>query len=927
MNLSAELLDGLAVILMCLALNSAMICAALVCRWHIQRKKGNLLPKKRLVIPVAGLVAGLALAATIFVLLYFWSLADMTLEYQRLPFLAGYIEVLFLTVVFVLLIRRWVVRRKTDNPSKKRWLVLECIGLLASLAAMVFYCVDFVDFSTWPYRRLAHPMMVLYCGAAATAIGVLLWLIFAKRRRVVKRIAASLTALGLVISLLGWPLYVTFDWAVLPWETWEYLTVAPHANTMEYAGNATHFYWLEDYEFLCRVPLEYPDSRPEYIPLPAVYDGKRLSWLRIAGLTEDVLYISAQYEIEREVAYEEGWEKQEHTQPPITFSVSGGMVTYADNEEGDRCRQVVYRVDLDSFEAEPVYDGWYTGPAWYHAATDSLLLIRTILDWTFVAQMDLSTGEKRLLFSGEHFFSDNESLEWIDLADGSTLLASANHPVDWGQNRILLDKDLEDCRTNYWFRVMQEPPQGFLAKRRLRNIDEIGAVAVCWNSIYFIENGGLYRMNSNGKGKTLLREDYQITELMNINEDLYCRVETAVPDFMGEDASSWSARYKSKTEWVTWLRLNQEGEIVDVLFSSNEGGCLRPFGEMVLVQPYWGWNGELSFYNPASHEMRRLGAGVDGDEILLEAPKSDYVFAQSYAKTPSYFYHLGRVYSINNEEYSEFTTVLRRVPLENLSKVEVISLPSHYKEHKLDFTICGVTEDALLLCDNYYSYDEEYIRKEFTVVYRVPHKTGRAELLLESERSGAAPWYNAAGDSLLLANETDGIVEIEALSLNTGEREPIFTGTGYLDIADRWWTLPDGRAALRLDKICVLVGEGNKVTLIGKDDMPSLAYGTMVEGNYDNGPICDRLEMDGKTYCLAYLWDGRIAGYGSDREIGFYVLDEFGNADKPLWRSDKSGNYGSHALVPLDGMVMVVTDDSFAVLYDPATGQMFSMQN
>jgi len=218
MSVSAELLDGLAVILMCLALNGAMVCAALVCQWHIQRKKGNLLPKKRLLIPSAGLGMGLALAAAIFVLLYFWSLADMTLEYQGLPFLAGYLEVLFLTVAFVLLIRRWVVRRKTNNRTKKRWLILECIGLAACLAAMVYYCIEFVDFSIWPFRRLAHPMMVLYCGAVALAIGVLLWFIFANRRRAVKRIAAFLMALGLATSLLGWPLYVTFDWAVLPWE-------------------------------------------------------------------------------------------------------------------------------------------------------------------------------------------------------------------------------------------------------------------------------------------------------------------------------------------------------------------------------------------------------------------------------------------------------------------------------------------------------------------------------------------------------------------------------------------------------------------------------------------------------------------------------------------------------------------------------------
>jgi hypothetical protein len=61
----------------------------MVCQWHIQRKKGNLLPKKRLIFSSVGLGAGLALAAAIFVLLYFWSLADMTLEYQGLPFLAG----------------------------------------------------------------------------------------------------------------------------------------------------------------------------------------------------------------------------------------------------------------------------------------------------------------------------------------------------------------------------------------------------------------------------------------------------------------------------------------------------------------------------------------------------------------------------------------------------------------------------------------------------------------------------------------------------------------------------------------------------------------------------------------------------------------------------------------------------------------------
>ena len=833
--MNTELLDGLVVILGCIAFNGAIICAVLLARRH-----------KRQTLLAAGAAGGFVLAGSIFIGLLFWS---TTYPYDLL-WPAGYFDLVWLSVVFVMRIRRWCARRKTDHPLKKRWLVLDCVGLtfcLLSIALfLVVFLMEFFSLKTLALWAAAGIVMGLFI------IMTLRWKPRRKRGEAIKKVwkiaVCTILVPCMVVALLAFPFYMIFDWFVRSGSENLWYRIESDTIAVAYANNSTHFYWLEEDDFhsnLFRVPLQDFEGASEEIPLPTHHSGHKLRSWQITGSTENELFTSAVYAPEDE-------------------SLAGAV---------DESGEVVYRISLDTFMGSPVEAEQQNDPKWRRKSENS-----------------------------EEPLSDPQ--EEQDLAP--------------------------EYRTEL----------------QLRNKNGVRTSAVCYGYIFFVQDHDFYRMSADGKYTRLLESNVSITMLKNVNGKLYSREEETMP-IIERREHEYSFHFSNKS---SWLHLDKDGGIRGVLATTD--GVLAPIGKKILVQHmlYYGENGNnplYSIYDPADNSLLQLGAaGVKDEPPVPATPDGDtgdteYSFAQDYAKTPEYFYHLSREY----HRYDEYTTTLRRVPLQNLSKVKTLALPDWPGDNwHGGQSICGVTEDALLVYGSYSADDE----REVVAVYQIPHKTGKAELLLETDRAdfGTPPYYNAASGSLLFTNKIDGHIEIEAFNLGTGESKTIFDGTDYPVNADQWRTLPDGRAALQIRNeylsitysgrayICtayVLADRDNKISLASGDSVSFPAYRSALnEDDCDtfaaaySAPIFCQLEVEGRTYCLAYVLDGSISK-SNIREAGFYELDEYGHAEKPIWRTEESANYGRHSLVPLGKTVMIIDEGGFfAALYNPAAGTIFA---
>lgn len=165
-------------------------------------------------------------------------------------------------------------------------------------------------------------------------------------------------------------------------------------------------------------------------------------------------------------------------------------------------------------------------------------------------------------------------------------------------------------------------------------------------------------------------------------------------------------------------------------------------------------------------------------------PPADCEIYKGLAKNPTYY-------------FAEQNGGIVCVPLDNIAKKTKLSLPDNHDGMPIsDAQICGVTKDWLIV--NLWETVGEKERENLTVVtYRIAIGTWKAEIV--STNISCKPWYNPAGDSLLIikVEETDDSkyrTVITGVPIKTGERTSVVLEGEQID---GWWmnTL-DGRAVI-----------------------------------------------------------------------------------------------------------------------------------
>ena len=281
-----------------------------------------------------------------------------------------------------------------------------------------------------------------------------------------------------------------------------------------------------------------------------------------------------------------------------------------------------------------------------------------------------------------------------------------------------------------------------------------------------------------------------------------------------------------------------------------------------------------------------------------ETVNTNYVFTNTWAKTPAHFYAV-------NCDGDERRLPLSRVPLNNISKTAKIDLPQENKGYQLHSVfICGVTEQWLYVnCS--YEKEGDYGYIGLGTVYRVSHDTLKAELIEEYEgRYYCKAWYNAASNSLLLMREKTGYIQLEALRLDTGERSVIFDDSDYFTTiwTYHWYVTNDGLIALEE---------------VHDSEHPRSSKFVVVDKENSVSPV----QYDG-IKLTTRSWE-------KETEIDVPPNDKI----KELLEWDSSEGNGAFGLRTMDDMVLVMlwgiygrTDGYFEALYDPATGAVFSAE-
>ena len=276
-----------------------------------------------------------------------------------------------------------------------------------------------------------------------------------------------------------------------------------------------------------------------------------------------------------------------------------------------------------------------------------------------------------------------------------------------------------------------------------------------------------------------------------------------------------------------------------------------------------------------------------------EAVNTDYVFTSTWAKTPAHFYAV--LHTPADDSQGRFA--LSRVPLRDISKPEVLSLPEEYKGYTLkSMNICGVTAQWLFIDCGYEKYESGIYESTTHVLFRMSLESLEAEAVEDGEGYQGNTWYNAGSNSLIFYNY-DGV--FEALRLDTGERSEIEKPDlpGWL-----WHNTTDGLIVCgleggdgdRRDTEVIVIDSENKATVVPFKSLKLIPRPWERETEIDVPP------------------NGEIKK----------MLD---------WEDDQGNSISG--LQPMDDMLLVIVwsiygtyDGYFHALYDPAADAVFSAE-
>ena len=344
--------------------------------------------------------------------------------------------------------------------------------------------------------------------------------------------------------------------------------------TSTYARTPTHFYAIvympatggEGRQALYHMPLN-DLSKAKELPLPRdLTDGD--GWLEICGLTQKELFV--------------GRERY----------ASGGAAWYS--------------IPLNTLQAEKLNIS-DAHNVWYNTASGSFIALTGDL-YEAPRQMKAyrpDTGESSVIMDNVPSLS-GMSEHWHNTADGMIALGGSSEGgeglfvvVDKDDRASLTTAEEIQFRLN---RLWQKEPQN-KAEEALSKRESVQSYVSNGAWIYYVERVGeknnLYRINTDGTGKKLLREGTNIWRLYAIDGKLYCTAldPTRVQEEQADDP-------------VAAYLLNEEGKVEKVLFqdsSYDTGHAVLPFYGMAIVKSFHVYGGRDGYfgalYDPATDTL------------------------------------------------------------------------------------------------------------------------------------------------------------------------------------------------------------------------------------------------------------------------------------------------------------------------------------
>jgi len=379
-------------------------------------------------------------------------------------------------------------------------------------------------------------------------------------------------------------------------EEWAVLTPPLEYEIINgFAKTPTHYYAAHDGGIL-RTPIG-DISKQEKIPLPDSHEGMKLNGAEICGITEEWLFVNI-------------WEAREKKRD----TYGDGPDDYYEYEDYTDRTCVTYRIAMGSWKAEAIAAGIYDYRPlpWYNSASDSLIIPQVVKDdeenWSqlLFEAMPLSTRKRvPVPLDNERLAIRFWSSWWQNTLDGNAVLVDCqtseynNYYVFDKNNQVQLN---QLGGMHFATRYEVEPLRKNKAEEDLYAIYGCGPYITCGAYVYYVQYNpdwdrrDFYRVNTDGTGRKLLREDTNIFQLHSLGGKLFCQA------YHPTEVDKWDARQ------IDMYLLDKEGKVKEVLFhyyedtEGNSGYGLASYGDKLMVT-YGVIYGQPSFfflYDPAT---------------------------------------------------------------------------------------------------------------------------------------------------------------------------------------------------------------------------------------------------------------------------------------------------------------------------------------
>jgi len=363
-----------------------------------------------------------------------------------------------------------------------------------------------------------------------------------------------------------------------------------------FAKTPTHYYAAHD-SGIVRAPIG-DIARQEKVPLPEKHEGMKLAGAEICGVTKDYLFVNM-------------WEARKK----IRDTYGDGADDYYEYEDYENRMCVTYRIKMGSWEAEFLAVGKYGGAyplPWYNSVSDSLLIPRYNDGSPTVEAMPMDTRKRISVESCGGWWCN--TLDGRAVKRGFTFGDEDDIDVCYvydAENQAQLTRIRDLNLPKYWDWRKREAPKNKAEEAILATYGNeesgptdyyISTYASCGNYTYFVgysyetQQSNLYRRNTDGTGRKLLRENTNIDYLVSAGGKLFCRA------YHPTVRNEWGAGQ------LDMYLLNEDGKVEEVLFSygedteGNSGYSIFPYDDKIIIEYHviYSRPGFLFLYDPAT---------------------------------------------------------------------------------------------------------------------------------------------------------------------------------------------------------------------------------------------------------------------------------------------------------------------------------------